>query len=115
MSLPANFSGVPQEQLHHHFRTVCVEFKKIIKSSKEINELDVQMDRFINICKEMNWQSKNADVYRKNEAEKAVNKIVNEYRRYIKALQTDSENAIAQDLTAAISEVESLLHSSKVG
>lgn len=109
MPLPASFSGVPQEQLHHHFRNVCLEFKKVIKSSKDINELDIQMDRFINVCKEMDWQPKNSDVYRKNTAEKAVNKVINEYRNYSKALQSNSEQAISQDLIEAISEVESHL------
>lgn len=112
MSLPANFSGMPQEQLHHHFRNVCLEFKKTVKSTKEINVLDEQLERFINVCKHMNWPQKNTDVYRKNGIEKAANRVITEYRRYIQALQSD-EHAINQDLLEAISEVEGYFHSLK--
>ncbi len=114
MSLPANFTGVPQEQLHHHFRNICIEFKKVVKSSKDINELEVQMDRFINVCKGIDWPQKNSEVFRKNQVDKIFNRLMTEYKRYITALQSDTENASSQDLTNAISDVGNLFETLKI-
>lgn len=113
MPLPANFTGVPREQLHHHFRNVCIEFKKVIKSSKDINDLEIQMDRFINVCKGIDWPQKNSDVFRKNQVEKNINKVLTEYKRYITALKENSDTAPSQDLINAISEVNTLFQNSK--
>lgn len=115
MTLPFNFSGAPQEDLYHHFRNVCIEFKKTVKSTKDPSKLELEMDRFINVSSHMNWHHSNSDVYHKDEGEKSNAKILREFRRYIKALQTNSSQANPQDLLDAISEVERLIKSVKVG
>jgi hypothetical protein len=114
MSIPANFSGNPQEDPRHYFRKLIVEFKKTVSSTKDVEKLNAQIDRFFNVSKEMNWNHKNSGVYHKDEGEKAANKVVNEFRRYINALQVDPKNAQPQDLQNALSEIERLLSSAKV-
>jgi hypothetical protein len=114
MSLPASFSGMPQEQLHHHFRNTCIEFKKVAKASKDINDLEIQMDRFMNVCKGINWPQHNSDVFHKNQVEKSINKVISEYKRYLNALQNNPENAHSQDLIHAITEVGNLFENLKV-
>lgn len=115
MSIPANFSGMPQEQLHHHFRNVCLEFKKVVKSSKDVEELELQMDRFMNVFKGMDWPHKNSDVLRKNPQDKVLNRLITEYKRYLEDLRTNAEKALPQDLINALSEAEGLLETTKVG
>lgn len=115
MPLPANFGGSPQEDLHHHYRNICIEFKKNINTSKEIETLDEELDKFINISKEVSWDRKSSDIYRKDWAEKAVNKVINEFRRYEKEIQNNRNKANPKDLLNAISEIEHLIQRVKMG
>lgn len=108
MPLPANFSGMPQLELHPHFRKVCLEFKKCLKHSKDIAKLDQELDRFLNVSNEIKWPHKNSDVYHVDEGIKAISKVVKEYQRYKKSIQENSEKAIAQDVIEALQEVEAL-------
>ncbi len=108
MSLPANFTGTPQEQLPHHFRNTCLEFKKTLKSTKDTAKLESELDRFINVCRGMNWNHQNTETYHKNENEKAVNKLVKQFKRYLADLQSDEDNATPQAVIETISDIENL-------
>lgn len=114
MSLPANFAGMPGEEIHRSYRNICIEFKKMIKNSTNIDELQEQMIRFINASKQMDWGRKETGVYHKNNGEKACDKVWNEFKRYIMALATQNKEANPQDLYDALSEVERLVDSLKV-
>lgn len=112
-SLPVNFSGPPGEELHRSFRNICVEFQKTIKSSKDILELDQQIDSFIDISKQMDWHHKNSGVYHKDPGAKACDRVCSEYMRYRTLLQKDEINANPQDLVDALVQVEQLIRGLK--
>ncbi len=113
MALPANFAGNPGEELHHYFRNVCIEFKKILKSTRDQKLLGEQIDRFKDACKQMNWHHKNTGVYHKNPGDKAATRVADEYNRYVIALAKTPQTANPQDLLDAISEIEGLVKGSK--
>ncbi len=109
MSLPANFSGAPGEELHRHFRNLCIETKKIIKSSKNPKELEEAMEHFIDSSKQMNWHQKPSGVYHKDEGDKAVMKVKTEFTRYIDGIKSKRADSNPQDLLDALAEVDRLV------
>jgi len=109
MPLPANFSGAPGEDMHHLFRNLCMEFKKTIKANSDPEEIQQQMQRFIDISRELNWHNKKTGVYHKEAGEKAASKVFNECKRYVEALLREPAKANAQYLLDALSEVETML------
>lgn len=113
MSLPANFSGYSHEDAHRYFRNLCIEFKKTVKSSKNSIELQQEMEQFMDASRQMNWHHKQTGVYRKEEGDKAADKVWAEFKRYVTDLQTDPDSANPQDLLDALGEVERLIKSLK--
>lgn len=115
MSLPNNFASQPAEDPHRYFRNICHDFVKKVKTSKNIDLLQEEMERFINASREMNWHNKNTDVYHKDAGEKATDKVWSEFKRYIFGLlSSQSSRANSQDLLNALAEVERLIHNLKV-
>jgi hypothetical protein len=114
MSLPANFSENPKEELHRYFRNLCIEFKRVIKSSKDVNQLDAEIQRFIDASKQMNWHHNTSSVYRRDESDKATRKLLAEYKRYVDALKSNQHNANPQDLLDVLAEIEQLVNTLKV-
>jgi len=114
MSLPANFSGKPGEEPHRYFRNSLLEFKKVVKTSKDIDQLQIEMERFLNASKQLDWHHKNPQAYRKDEAEKATGKVWTEFKRYIMGLQSKSQKVSPQDLIDALSKVEQMVLNMKV-
>lgn len=106
MALPSNYSGSHGEQPHHFFKNVCISFKKTIAASKNANELQSEMERFIDSAKQMNW--KNTE-----KPEKATSKVFTEFKRYIEMLESSPKTANPQDLTESIDEVMRLLDQHK--
>lgn len=113
MTLPANFASCPQEELHHHCRNVAVEFKKTIKSSKDVPELQMALDRYLNVIKHLDWHEKTSGIYHKNENEKATNKLTKEFNRYATDLESNQKQANPQSLLDAITEMEKVIQSLK--
>lgn len=113
MSLPSNFSGFPNEELHRDFRNLCKEVIHKIKTSKDPTELEWEMERFVNASKQMNWHHKNGAVFHKEEGDKATHKTYMEFKRYIQNLKGNKEKASAQDLLLAFAEVERLVQNFK--
>jgi len=114
MPLPENFSGNPGEEPHRYFRNALIEFKKVVKSSKDIDQLQIEMERFLNASKQLDWHHKNPQAYRKDEAEKATGKVWTEFKRYIMSLQSNPHKIGPQDLIDAITTVEKMVLSMKV-
>lgn len=85
--LKPGYSSYPEKTLVRHFRNSFLQLKKTIQSSKNIEELNLQMEHFINTNRQITWPHHTSDVFHKDEAEKAVEKVVTEFRRYIKDLQ----------------------------
>jgi len=114
MALPENFSQNPKEDLHRVFRNLCIEFKKTIKSSKNVSQLDLEIQRFIDASKQMNWHHNSSSVFHRDEGDKATRKVLAEYKRYVDELNSNQQNANPQDLLDALAEVERLIKSYKV-
>ena len=113
MELPVNFAQNPAEEPNRFFRNVCIQFRKAVLSSKDYQMLETEIENFINASKEMNWHVKSSDVYRKDQGEKAVQKVLAECDRYFKTLISNPSSAIAQDLIDALNEVERLIDNYK--
>ncbi len=105
MPLPANFSSSPGEEPWRDFRNLCIQFKKLIKSSDDSEELQRMMEQFINDSRAMSWHHKTSGHYHKDVAEKMTGRVFSEFKRYIAALQNPG-NANRQNLLDAITEVE---------
>lgn len=114
MSLPANYGSAPGEDLHRYLRNGCIEFRKLIKQTRDITELQQAMQTLIDAGKQMNWHQKNDGVYHKGEGEKTFDKVFNEFKRYIGALQTKPSSADPADLLTALDVMEQFVKSYKV-
>lgn len=116
MPLPANFSGYPREDLHHHARTVAAELKKTIRTSKDIAELRSALDRYLNVLRHLDWHRQTTDIYQKDEVEKLAQRLVREFERYIKSVEADSEETYAaafQSVLEAINRIEQLVETNQ--
>ena len=109
MPLPDNFAKSPSEGPHRFFRNVCLHFKKTVQRAKDHRELEEDIENFINASKQMDWHVTTGDVFRKNEGERAVFKVLTECERYYKALLLDPATAVAQDLLDALDNLEHLI------
>ncbi len=98
MSLPANFSTNFGEEADTYFRHVCVEFKRIVKETKNIDDLQEVMERFIGASK----QNKEA-------IQQALSKVWSAFKKYVYALMENAEEANAGYLLGALTEAEALI------
>ena len=114
MELPANFESPPGQEPHRTFRNTCIEFKKLIMHSKDINELKQEMQKFIEEAKQMSWQKKNTAVYHKDEGEKIVDKIFTEFKRYMGDLEPFLNKADPHSLLNALDALEKYIKNYKV-
>ena len=114
MELPANFESPPGQELHRAFRNTCIEFRKILKASKNINELNQQMEKFIGESKQMHWHTKNTAVYHKDEGKKLTDKVLTEFKRYITDLEPYLNRADPAPLIAALKMMEQFINDYKV-
>ena len=114
MSLPASFGSAPGEELHRYFRNACIEFKKLIKATRDIRELQDEMQKIIDVSKQMNWHTKNTGVYHKDGEAKTFDKLFAEFKRYITDLQTKPSTANPSDLVNALDLMEQFIKSYRV-
>jgi hypothetical protein len=114
MSLPPSFSGMPMREQYRYFRNVCIDFRKAIKSTEDPEVLSEQLDRFIGASRSVPWPHEHSEIYHKDKAEQATQKVVNEFRRYLADLEGNSETANPEDLLTALSNVEDMIDSLKV-
>jgi hypothetical protein len=114
MELPANFESAPGGDLHRYFRNACIEFKKVIKATRDISELQQEMQVLIDASKQMNWHTKNTGVQHKDEGAKTVDKLFAEFKRYITDLQTKPSAADPAHLLNALDLMEQFIKSYKV-
>ena len=114
MELPANFESSPGQEPHRSFRNLCIEFKKILKSSKKVSELNRVMERFIDESKQMTWHVQNTGVYHKDQGKKLTEKVLSEYQRYIKDLEPYVNRADPSAVIEALSLMEQFINNFKV-
>lgn len=111
-SLPPSFSRPPGEDIHHYFRNILLDFKKIIHHSQNIDELEHQMIAIINASRDICWKNDPYEVIRKSNAEKLLDKLFTECRRYIEDLQKDLISANNEYLSVALEELLDLFSES---
>lgn len=114
MPLPSNCGHPPGEEPHRSFRNTCIIFKKTLKNSKNPEELEQLMQRFIEESKQMDWHHHNTAVYHKDEGEKLADKVCSEFERYVTALRTEASHANPADILTAIELMEQYIKSFKV-
>ena len=106
--LPASYKTSPGQNPHSYFRNLCIEYKKILKTSKDINLLQNEMDKLINASKELKWREDLKKPLNQEAGEKAIAKVWHEFQRYIETL-TSSSNANFQDLLTSLDEIERMV------
>src|SRR5262245_5887579 len=109
MSLPPTFSGMPNEEQRRYYRNICIELKKAIHSTQDPAILQEKIDRFLSASREVTWPHPKSEIYHKDKAEQAVQKVANEFRRYLNDLENNDSNANPEDLLSALAIVESML------
>ena len=98
MSLPANFSTNSGEEADTYFRHICLEFKRVLKETKNIDALQEVMERFISASKQ-----------NKQVVQQALAKVWSAFKRYVYALMANAEEANAGHLLGALTEAEALI------
>lgn len=114
MSLPPSYSGMPGEGQYHYYRNLCQELKKVIHASKEPEVLKQEVEKFINASRQVQWPHEPSETYHGDKSEKAVQKVVNEFLRYIKDLETEPGKAQYEDLLNSILILETQLDQLKI-
>lgn len=94
--------------LSHYYRNVCIELEKALKETKDIDELQMHFEHFLNANKRVGWPHKASDHFHKDEIEKAVQKVVSTYERYYEQLQKADKEANPQDILDALSVVKTM-------
>jgi len=107
--LPSGFAMKPGQDPHNYFRNLCIEFKKLINQTVDIDMLQDEMDKLINAGKEMKWNENHKLPLKQESGEKAMSKVWHEFQRYVEALQKSSSKANRQDLLDALGEIERML------
>lgn len=108
-NLPSSFAMRPGQDPHNYFRNLCIEFKKLLKDSDDIDLLQDEMLILINASKEMKWNEDHKKPLKQEVGEKAMAKLWHEFQRYIDGLEKSPAKANRQDLLDAFNEVERLL------
>ena len=106
--LNPQYPGFPEKSLVRHFRNTLLQFKKVVQSSKNIDELNSEMERFLSASRKVEWPHHTSGVFHKDEAEKAVDKVVAEFRRYTKDLKLHKPHS-HQDLLDSLLIVEKMI------
>lgn len=114
MELPSNFESSPAQEPHRAFRNTCIEFRKTLKSSKNLNELKLQMEKFIDESKQLNWHTKSTGVYHKDEGRKLTEKVLSEFQRYMKDLDPYLNRADPSAVIEALTLLEQYVQTFKV-
>lgn len=110
MDIPSSFSSNPDRDPHKYFKNLLIDFKKEIASAVDVDALQDKMQTIINASKQMYYTDpKSKSIFHKPETKKTLDKVFNEFDRYILTIQKNPSKANAQDLLDSIYLVESLL------
>jgi hypothetical protein len=91
--LSPSFSMPPGESPHRYFRNAVLEFKKVLLSfPQDVDQLLISMEKLFNASRDMQWKESNTAVWKKEEGEKAMKKLFNEFKRYLSSMNTGSSN-----------------------
>lgn len=113
MSLPASFTGIPGETPIAHFRRLITHLKKVLPAMKDPEQLEMEMQRFVGACRSLVWKDDKIDIHHVSDGEKAAQRVVREFKRYITDVTRNSDVS-AQDLIDSLANIESLIQEHKV-
>jgi Skp family chaperone for outer membrane proteins len=109
--VPKSFSCPPGQSLHKYFSNLCIEFRKILEEKGNLEVLQKKMVEIINAAKEMDFLKKRSDVWGKEETDKGMRRLLDEFKRYVRDVESNVERADEKDLLKALEEVERLIKS----
>ena len=99
--MPAAYSN-PSQSPHKYFKYLLVSFKKEIINFSKIEELEEKMQAIINAAKDLTFiDNHKKNIFHKPEAEKILDRIFSEFKRYITTLKKE-KNTSSQDLLKSI-------------
>lgn len=107
--LPPSFCRPPGESPHHYYRNVVLEFKKILQQTRDLDQLLIIMEKLLNASKEMTWKECRKNVWRKEEGDKAIQKLFHEFKRYLSDLNSNPKKATTQYMCDVLDEIKSEL------
>jgi hypothetical protein len=111
----SEFTSAPGQDPHKYFRVICKDFIKTIKGTRIIEDLQVDMQKMINASHDLTWKNQSLkDVFKKPLGEKIMDKVFNEFERYINDIKTNPDKANDQYLLDALTEVIKLSESQKI-
>lgn len=113
MPLPSSFGSRPDKTNHKYFFNLCLDFKKTIAKTPNIEELDFGMQKILDASKEMNWKEPTHHAYKKNEGEKLLNKLFSEFSRYEGSVR-EGKLPSTQDLLTALEGVIAFFQEKRV-
>ena len=113
-NIPYNFSSNPDINLHKYFKNLILEFQKMVESSKDTDVLQFEMEKVLNASKQMKWKMKKKEVYSKDEVEKIMKKLFNEFDRYISDLLYRPSDANNIYLLEILKKVQGLIEENQV-
>lgn len=82
-----SYPGYPEPTLTRHFRNALLDFKKTFEISKDREELQLKMEHLLNTSQKVIWPHETSGVFSKDAAEKAMEKLITSFQRYLKDLE----------------------------
>lgn len=107
--LPSSFKVPPGQDPHSYFKNLCIEFKKLLKESKDTDLLQNEMVKLINASKDLQWNEDHKKPLKWEAGEKAISKVWDEFKIYINQLSSEKEDYNYQDLLDAIEEIQRMI------
>lgn len=112
--IPKNFSSATGQENHKYFFNLIVEFKKLLESSRDIDMLQIQMEKFLNAAKDMNFKKEKKEIFKKDEAEKIISRIWNEFKRYLEYLLKKEKQTNLQDLLDEMEKLKKMVEEGEI-
>jgi hypothetical protein len=109
-----NYGHFLGQNSNKYFHNLCIEFVKTLHQSKDPNRLEIEMEKVINASKQMNWKKEKKSVWKKEDGEKALNRVWSEFSRYVQSLRKKENESNLKELLEALSEVQRLVDALKV-
>lgn len=112
--LPSSYMIKPGQDPHKYFRNLCIEFIKLLKRSKDVELLQIEMEKLFNASKDLTWKEDHNKPLKQEVGEKALAKVWHEFKVYIGQLISGKEGYNFQDLIDALNEVEVMIKAFEV-
>lgn len=104
--LTPRYPGYPEPSHMRHLRNALIDLKKTLSSSQDLEEISLKMEHFLNASRRVTWPHETSGLFHKDAAEKAMQKVIGEFQRYVEDLERGEPQKSYQDLMDALSLVE---------